>query len=296
MGGRRLGRWGRAAVLRHAPASSTAGNAVIRPEVANVWNRLEQRELKRVSRRISGYGPGRLPAPDQPAGTDLLPQIKHIVVLMMENHSYDNYLGMLAGRGDGFPLGPDGAPEVSNTGLEGESVPAHHLASTVQVTESPTQSWHASHLQWDDGKLDGFVTAIQQLTPGKDATPAMGYWTERDLPFYYGLARTFPLADRWYSSCLGPTFPNRRFLISGTANGLIDDLPVDLADYPANGTIFDVLSRHNVSWVNYHPVAGSQTRYGRALRHRTKALRRRLRTLRRVAPGSLPGLQKDIQF
>src|SRR6202042_3777715 len=101
MGGHRLGRWGRAAVLRHGPASSTAGNAVIDQRVANVWNRLEQRELKRVSRRISGYGPGRLPAPDQPAGTDLLPQIKHIVVLMMENHSYDNYLGMLAGRGGG---------------------------------------------------------------------------------------------------------------------------------------------------------------------------------------------------
>jgi phospholipase C len=260
-----------------------------------VWTRLEQRELNRLARRITG-GPGELPAPDRPAGTDLLPQLKHIVVLMMENHSYDNYLGMLAGRGDGFPLGPDGEPEVSGTGLEGESVPAHHLASTVQVAESPTQSWHASHLQWDDGKLDGFVIATQQLTPGKDATPAMGYWTERDLPFYYGLARTFPLADRWFSSCLGPTFPNRRFLISGTANGLIDDLPVDLADYPANGTIFDVLSRHNVSWVNYHPVAGSRTRYGRALQHRTKAIRRRLRTLRRVAPGSLDGLQKDIQF
>ena len=260
-----------------------------------MWTRLEQRELNRLARRITG-GPGELPAPDRPAGTDLLPQLKHIVVLMMENHSYDNYLGMLAGRGDGFPLGPDGEPEVSSTGLEGESVPAHHLASTVQVAESPTQSWQASHLQWDDGKLDGFVTATQQLTPGKDATPAMGYWTERDLPFYYGLARTFPLADRWFSSCLGPTFPNRRFLISGTANGLIDDLPVNLADYPANGTIFDVLSRHNVSWVNYHPVAGSRTRYGRALQHRTKAIRRRLRTLRRVAPGSLDGLQKDIQF
>ncbi len=260
-----------------------------------MWTRLEQRELNRLARRIT-TGPGELPAPGRPAGTDLLPQLKHVVVLMMENHSYDNYLGMLAGRGDGFPLGPDGEPEVSSTGLEGESVPAHHLASTVQVAESPTQSWHASHLQWDDGKLDGFVTATQQLTPGKDATPAMGYWTERDLPFYYGLARTFPLADRWFSSCLGPTFPNRRFLISGTANGLIDDLPVDLADYPANGTIFDVLSRHNVSWVNYHPVAGSRTRYGRALQHRTKAIRRRLRTLRRVAPGSLDGLQKDIQF
>jgi phospholipase C len=260
-----------------------------------VWNRLEQRELNRLARRLAG-GPGALPAPGRPAGTDLLPQIQHIVVLMMENHSYDNYLGMLDGRGDGFPLGPDGQPEVFSTGAEGGSVPAYYLTSTVQVPSSPSQSWHATHLQWDDGKLDGFVTATQQLMPGRDATAAMGYWTERDLPFYYGLARTFPLADRWFSSCLGPTFPNRRFLISGTANGLIDDLPVDLADYPASGTIFDALTRHGISWVNYHPVAGSQTRYGRALRHRTKALRRRLRTLRRVAPASLTGLQKDIQF
>ena len=87
----------------------------------------------------------------------------------------------------------------------------------------------------------------------------MGYWTEHDLPFYYGLARTFPLADRWFSSCLGPTFPNRRFLISGTANGLIDDLPMNMADYPAHGTIFDLLSRHDISWVNYHPLAGGKT-------------------------------------
>ena len=107
---------------------------------------------------------------------------------------------------------------------------------------TPSQSWHATHLQWADGKLDGFVTATQELIPDKDPTRAMGYWTERDLPFYYGLARTFPLADRWFSSCLGPTFPNRRFLISGTANGLIDDLPMNMADYPAHGTIFDLLS------------------------------------------------------
>ena len=59
----------------------------------------------------------------------------------------------------------------------------------------------------------------------------MGYWSEDDLPFYYGLARTFPLADHWFSSCLGPTFPNRRFLIAGTAHGLIDDSPYNLLDY-----------------------------------------------------------------
>jgi phospholipase C len=262
----------------------------------NVWNRLEQHELKRVSRRISDYGAGQLPAPGQPAGTDLLPQIKHIVVLMMENHSYDNYLGMLAGRGDGFPLGPDGEPEVSNTGLQGESVPAHHLPSTVTLPEAPSQSWHATHLQWDEGKLDGFVRATQQLLPDKDATRAMGYWTEDDLPFYYGLARTFPLADRWFSSCLGPTFPNRRFLISGTANGLIDDLPLNMADYPEHGTIFDLLSKHGISWVNYHPVAGGKTGLRAALRHRRRMLQRRLRSLRALNPSSLAQLGKDMQF
>jgi phospholipase C len=262
----------------------------------NVWNRLEQRELKRGSRRIPEHSAGQLPAPGQPAGTDLMPQIKHIVVLMMENHSYDNYLGTLAGRGEGFPLGQDGEPEVSNTGLEGESVPAHHLSGTLQQPEAPSQSWHATYLQWDQGKLDGFVSAIQQLMPGRDATPAMGYWTERDLPFYHGLARTFPLADRWFSSCLGPTFPNRRFLISGTANGLIDDLPMNLADYPAAGTIFDMLSRHGISWVNYHPLAEGKTGLRSALRHRRRMLQRRLRFLRVLNPSSLATLGKDMQF
>ena len=261
-----------------------------------MWNRLEQRELKRVSRRISDHSTGQLPAPGQPAGIDLMPQIKHIVVLMMENHSYDNYLGTLRGRGEGFPLGQDGEPEVSNTGLEGESVPAHHRSGTLQLPETPSQSWHSTYLQWAEGKLDGFVSATQQLMPGKDATPAMGYWTERDLPFYHGLARTFPLADRWFSSCLGPTFPNRRFLISGTANGLIDDLPMNLADYPAAGTIFDMLSRHGISWVNYHPLAGGKTGFRSALRHRHRMLQRRLRFLRVLNPSSLATLGKDMQF
>ena len=130
-----------------------------------MWNRLEQRELKRVSRRISDYGAGQLPAPGQPSGTDLLPQIKHIVVLMMENHSYDNYLGMLRGRGEGFPLGPDGEPEVSNTGLARRAGPAHHLTSTVQLPETPSQSWHATHLQWDDGQ----ARRVRQRDPAADA-------------------------------------------------------------------------------------------------------------------------------
>ena len=124
---------------------------------------------------------------------------------------------------------------MANSGTGGESVPVHHLASTVQHPEAPSQSWHASHLQWAGGSCGGFVASSQTVRPEADPAVAMGYWTEDDIPFYYGLARTFPLADHWFSSCLGPTFPNRRFLIAGTANGLIDDLPFDLLDYPPAG-------------------------------------------------------------
>src|SRR5207249_5895416 len=125
---------------------------------------------------------------------------------------------------------------------------------TMQEDGVPFQSWSASHTQWADGKMTGFVTSTEQAVPEGDKTAAMAYWTEEDLPFYHGLARTFPLADHWFSSCLGPTFPNRRFLISGTAHGLMDDLPWDIVDYPEAGTIFDVLTRHGIGWVNYHNV------------------------------------------
>jgi len=275
-----------------------------------VWQVLEQREVQRLTRRRAGVQPRPLPQKDRPAGTDLLPQIRHVVVLMMENHSYDNYLGMLQGRGEGFPLGADGQPEVVNRGADGRPVRAFHLASTVQRRGIPSQSWHASHLQLGDGQCDGFVTSAQKVqsqarsgtaadevdTTAEAAKTGMGYWCERDLPFYYGLARTFPLADNWFSSCLGPTFPNRRFLIAGTAHGLIDDSPYDLLDYPPAGTIFDMLTTHGISWANYHPVAGEQPRWKHYARHRRKLARRRMMSLRRQLPNVADSVQKDMQF
>src|SRR5579859_6256289 len=208
--------------------------------------------MKRLAggRDAARHGPR--PRPTLPEGTDLLPQIRHIVVLMMENHSYDNYLGMLAGRGDGLPLDEHGLPSPCNMMGDGTVVPMRRFTGTRQKAWVPTQSWNASHIQWDGGTCTGFVRSIEQTLPGRDASVAMTYWDENDLPFYYGLARTFPLATRWFCSCLGPTFPNRRFLIAGTAHGLIDDLPFAMADYPANGTIFDRLSAYGIGWANDH--------------------------------------------
>jgi phospholipase C len=272
-----------------------------------MWKHLEQAELEFRLRHRSGQPDRPLPDPSRPAGTDLLPQIRHIVVLMMENHSYDNYLGMLTGRGDGFPLGDDGKPEVFNRDTAGEPIRAHHLSSTVQRPQVPSQSWHATHHQWDEGTHQGFVTSTQVVVPaagdvdaaaceGAGAAVGMGYWSAEDLPFYYGLARTFPLADRWFSSCLGPTFPNRRFLIAGTAHGLIDDAPSDLLDYPPGGTIFDLLSRHGISWVNYHPVGAGQSGIRRYARHQRRMARRRLLSALRAFPGAAKGVEKDLQF
>jgi phospholipase C len=188
------------------------------------------------------------PDPNVPPGTDLRPDIRHIVVLMMENHSFDNYLGTL-GRGEGYPA----TPPVNRT-ADGAEVGIRHFTSTKQAVGAPSQSWRSSHLQYDDGRNDGFVRAVQDMSPDADPACAMGYWDEQDLPFYHGLARTFPLADRWFCSCLGPTFPNRRFLLAATANGLIDDAIAGIIDYPRTGTIFDLLNRYGISWTNYHHV------------------------------------------
>ncbi|MCA1835480.1 MAG: hypothetical protein LC721_03725, partial [Actinobacteria bacterium] len=110
------------------------------------------------------------------------------------------------------------------------------------------------HQQFDQGRNDGFVSSIEDIAPHADASLGMGYWTAADLPFYAGLAGTFPLADRWFCSCLGPTFPNRRFLIAATAHGLIDDAIAGIVDYPRSGTIFDLLNSYGIRWVNYHHV------------------------------------------
>ncbi|HYV60956.1 MAG TPA: alkaline phosphatase family protein [Acidimicrobiia bacterium] len=188
--------------------------------------------------------PGSLPHPRLPVGTDTLPKIDHIIVAMMENHSYDNYLGMLR-RGDGFRLDGRGRPTATNPDDSGNLVRAFRMPSACQLEREPGQNWNASHVQYDNGRNDGFVRASGPV--------AMGYWTKEDVPFYYALASTFPVCDRWFGSCLGQTYPNRRFLLAGTAHGLVStDVSKILAPSPPNGLILDQLDAHGISWRNYY--------------------------------------------
>ena len=239
---------------------------------------------RRLRRRSHGRhrADNRLPDPELAPGTDRVPAIRHIVLLMMENHSFDNYLGRL-GRGDGLP-----DPLPANRRRDGTEVTAQRRPGTGQTDGVPSQSWRASHLAYGDGRNDGFARAVEDVDPTADPSVAMRFWDGTDLPFYHGLARTFPLADRWFSSCLGPTFPNRRFLMAATANGLIDDSIAGIVDYPRTGTIFDLLNRYGITWANYHHVP--------PLRLWRKQVGARGRRAARLALGSLvPGLDHRVR-
>lgn len=185
---------------------------------------------------------GSLPNPRLPAGTDTFPQVEHIVIVMQENHSFDNYLGMLR-RGDGFTLDPKGLPINSNPNPAGGYVRAFHQTDTCQPG-GVTQTWNDSHIQFDGGRNDGFVRSHSGVW-------AMAYFDEADIPFYYSLSKAFPLCDRYFSSVLAQTYPNRRFLLAGTAFGLVSTDTSSIAESPPNGTIFDRLDSYDISWKNY---------------------------------------------
>jgi phospholipase C len=184
--------------------------------------------------------PGSLPYPGRAAGTDQVPDIEHIVVLMMENHSFDNILGLI-GRGDGFTLGPNRQPTAKNPDGQGNYIHAFHMPTECQ-TDGVGNDWKVTHEAYDGGTCQGFVTST--------SAEAMGYFTKDDLPFSCGMASTFPIADRYFCSAMAQTDPNRRYLIAGTSLGLIDDtFPPAL---PPNGVIFQQFNKHGITWKDYY--------------------------------------------
>ena len=169
---------------------------------------------------------------------------------MMENHSYDNYLGMLGRgpggqpRGDGFSHGAR-RPTEANPAPDGRVQHAFRMPTTCQLAGKPSQEWAQAHTQFDGGRNDGFVKSAS-------GPVAMGYWTGEDVPWAYSLAATFPLADRWFAPIMGQTQPNRRYLLAATSVGMVDDvLPENLLPAP-EGTIFDRLDANHIPWRNYY--------------------------------------------
>ena len=186
--------------------------------------------------------------------TDLIPQIENIVIVMMENHSFDNVLGLL-GRGDGLAVDSRGDPTATNPWPKKSTFPppgknaavrAFPMPNPCQEGGHPYNTWEAFWVSYAGGRNSGFVES-------QSGPVSMGFFEPSVLPFTNSLASTFPVCDRYFCSVGAQTYPNRRFLMAGTSFGLLtDDLQTANPDVPPNGTIFDMLTRYGISWRNYY--------------------------------------------
>jgi len=186
---------------------------------------------------------GALPAEtlpqDAPHGAEI--PVDHVVVLMQENRSFDSYFGQLPAAGhtdvDGLPA------NAFNPDADGVPHPAFHQEK--YCTADTNHTWTGSHLEFNGGLNDRFVT---QNDP--NGARAMGFYDESDLPFSYALAKTFAIGDRYFCSVLGPTFPNRFYLMTGTSFGHVRN-DMQNGGFPQR-SIFDLLDEQHITWNVYY--------------------------------------------
>ena len=141
--------------------------------------------------------------------------IQHVIVVMKENRSFDHVLGNLSTSGQ--PEAEAIPASFTNADKMGAAVGAFHLDTTC-VNMDPGHQWADMHRQVNGGAMDGFVVNAADTTGG-DGHFVMGNYQATDVPFYYWLARTFAISDRHFSSLIGPTWPNRLFLVAATSCG-----------------------------------------------------------------------------
>jgi phospholipase C len=203
---------------------------------------------------VSGCGPmpnrcagGPNVGADVAAGS-LLQSIDTFVVVMLENRSFDNLLGGL--KLDAvYPAAAamDGVTGVeSNPDVYGAPVMARKM--TGNGTLDPRHDWASSRRAFNGGRNDGFV----QVNAGSNQDETMGYYTREQLPFLHALASQYTVCDRWFSSVMGPTWPNRYYLHAGTATGKKTNVPMGLSPPP---TIWQRLADRCWTGKNYHSGA-----------------------------------------
>jgi phospholipase C len=178
-----------------------------------------------------------------------LDKIDHIVVVMLENRSFDHmlgYLSLVGGRSDVDGLRPGLANEY-----EGRSYPIHHLPTTA-VDVDPDHSSAAIDRQIAGGAMSGFVASVAATLAAKGASGdpgvAMGYYDATDLPVYDHLAGEFAVCHRWFSSLPGATLPNRLYALAGSAAGSRDDVPRPRPPLYRKASFVRQLDAHDVSW------------------------------------------------
>jgi len=154
--------------------------------------------------------------------------IDTIVIVMMENRSFDHYLGWLGDdteyletgrRRHGRDFSVNAQARQTFVDSQGTRVPTRpagalepeKVESRFCTFSDPGHSWDLARAQRDQGFLAG--------GSGVDDLNAITYYTAHELPVYEALARRFAIFDRWHSSLLGPTFPNRQYFLSAQSEG-----------------------------------------------------------------------------
>jgi len=178
--------------------------------------------------------------PTLPAGID------HVVVVMMENRSFDHYLGALKLEAGMDIDGLDGSE--SNPNLAGDDVPVFHLTETCQ--HDPPHGWGSSHDQYAEGENSGFVTEHEGRVGRSQGDWVMGYYTDAELPTHWALAQHYCVPDAFFCSVMGPTWPNRLYGHSASSDGAQDN---DVANVPfPQKTIYDALEEAGLDWRYYY--------------------------------------------
>ena len=194
------------------------------------------------------------PSPEPDASTP----IKHVIMLMQENHSFDNYFGTYPGA-NGIPEGvcmPLDPFDSKST----DCVQPFHIGDTEVTLEDPDHSTLTSRTQYNDGLMNGFVYALN--TRNQDGRLAMGYYDGRDVPYYWNIADQYVLFDNFFSSAAGGSNENHMFWVA--ANNPTaregEQKQAELANMP---TIFDRLQAQGISWKfyvqNYEPKLNYRT-------------------------------------
>ena len=171
--------------------------------------------------------------------------IRHVIVLMKENRSFDHLLGSLAAEGnpDVEPVPPD----FVNVDPKGVVV-GRSRATTTCIDADPDHHWYATHRAIAHGAMSGFVT-VAALSTATEGHFVMKSYDRETLPFYYWLASEFALNDRHFAAMPSGTFANRNFLLFGTNAGIVNT-GHHFPD-PSTPSIFEALTKAGYTWGAY---------------------------------------------
>lgn len=180
--------------------------------------------------------------------------VEHVIVLMLENRSFDHMLGGLAGELNLDGVLPPGTPPRSNKDAAGTNYLQEPGASRT-IRFDPHHE-HSHVVTQMSGRNSGFVDDFSRAFPTStqlDRMEIMKYHT--DLPALHALARNFMVCDQWFSSVPGPTWTNRFFAHSGTSLGRIE-MPNGILDANLHWydqiTVYDRLNERNKPWTIYY--------------------------------------------